>query len=145
MLGTRVNHGCPYTLASFSESTRIPKSLELVTLFTCRGSQFVLINQNHNPESIDLFLHLFELTCSCCTIDRFKCGESSMEDSDATTVESLRAQLLSERSVSKVARQRVEELAKRVRFILLLFHSFLRILLCYCLKNLFCLPSFILC
>lgn len=37
-----------------------------------------------------------------------------MEDSDATTIESLRAKLLSERSASKFARQRVEELHKRV-------------------------------
>ncbi|KAJ9699431.1 hypothetical protein PVL29_008158 [Vitis rotundifolia] len=37
-----------------------------------------------------------------------------MEDSDATTIESLRTELLSERSASKFARQRVEELAKRV-------------------------------
>ncbi|KAJ7974942.1 Transcriptional regulator ATRX [Quillaja saponaria] len=39
---------------------------------------------------------------------------SSMEDSAAMTVEFLRARLLSERSVSKSARQRADELAKRV-------------------------------
>uniref|UniRef100_A0A6M2EUT1 Uncharacterized protein n=1 Tax=Populus davidiana TaxID=266767 RepID=A0A6M2EUT1_9ROSI len=39
---------------------------------------------------------------------------SSMEDSTATTIEFLRARLLSERSVSRSARQRAEELAKRV-------------------------------
>lgn len=37
-----------------------------------------------------------------------------MEDSDAKTVEFLRARLLSERSVSRSARQRADELAKRV-------------------------------
>ncbi|KAF8021834.1 hypothetical protein BT93_G2085 [Corymbia citriodora subsp. variegata] len=37
-----------------------------------------------------------------------------MEDSNAMTVEFLRARLLSERSVSKTARQRADELAKRV-------------------------------
>ncbi|KAI3995089.1 hypothetical protein MKX01_031891 [Papaver californicum] len=37
-----------------------------------------------------------------------------MEDSPMTTVELLRAQLISERSVSKTARERAEELAKRV-------------------------------
>lgn len=54
-----------------------------------------------------------------------------MEDSDATTIESLRAKLLSERSASKFARQRVDELHKRVSFYFLFFvlsfHSCLRI------------------
>lgn len=39
---------------------------------------------------------------------------SSMEDSNAMTVEFLRARLLSERSVSRSARQRADELAKKV-------------------------------
>ncbi|KAI3423031.1 uncharacterized protein J3R85_011314 [Psidium guajava] len=39
---------------------------------------------------------------------------SDMEDSNAMTIEFLRARLLSERSVSKTARQRADELAKRV-------------------------------
>ncbi|KAJ8759194.1 hypothetical protein K2173_004201 [Erythroxylum novogranatense] len=39
---------------------------------------------------------------------------SNMEDNDAVTVEFLRARLLYERSVSKSARQRADELAKRV-------------------------------
>ncbi|KAB5539044.1 hypothetical protein DKX38_016577 [Salix brachista] len=39
---------------------------------------------------------------------------SSMEDTTAMTIEFLRARLLSERSVSRSARQRAEELAKRV-------------------------------
>ncbi|PIN03889.1 hypothetical protein CDL12_23584 [Handroanthus impetiginosus] len=38
----------------------------------------------------------------------------SMEESNAMTIEFLRARLLSERSVSKTARQRADELAKRV-------------------------------
>ena len=41
-----------------------------------------------------------------------------MGDSTAMTVEFLRARLLAERSVSKTARQRVDELAKRVSFVL---------------------------
>lgn len=41
---------------------------------------------------------------------------SSMEDTTAMTIEFLRARLLSERSVSRSARQRAEELAKRVCF-----------------------------
>ena len=39
-----------------------------------------------------------------------------MEDSSAMTIEFLRARLLSERSVSRTARQRADELAKRVSF-----------------------------
>ncbi|KAJ6901676.1 hypothetical protein NC651_019443 [Populus alba x Populus x berolinensis] len=39
---------------------------------------------------------------------------SSMEDSTAITIEFLRARLLSERSVSRTARQRADELAERV-------------------------------
>ncbi|KAJ6986680.1 hypothetical protein NC653_020030 [Populus alba x Populus x berolinensis] len=39
---------------------------------------------------------------------------SSMEDSTATTIEFLRARLLAERSVSRTARQRADELAERV-------------------------------
>ncbi|CAI9759802.1 unnamed protein product [Fraxinus pennsylvanica] len=39
---------------------------------------------------------------------------ASMEDPNAMTIEFLRARLLSERSVSKTARQRADELAKRV-------------------------------
>ncbi|XP_073122933.1 uncharacterized protein [Henckelia pumila] len=39
---------------------------------------------------------------------------TSMEDSNAMTIEFLRARLLSERSVSKTARQRADELSKRV-------------------------------
>ncbi|KAL0322169.1 UNVERIFIED_CONTAM: hypothetical protein Scaly_2513300 [Sesamum calycinum] len=39
---------------------------------------------------------------------------SSMEESDSMTIEFLRARLLSERSVSKSARQRADDLAKRV-------------------------------
>ncbi|KAK4431102.1 hypothetical protein Salat_0872200 [Sesamum alatum] len=39
---------------------------------------------------------------------------TSMEESDSMTIEFLRARLLSERSVSKSARQRADELAKRV-------------------------------
>lgn len=39
---------------------------------------------------------------------------SGMEDSSTMTVEFLRARLLSERDVSRSARQRVDELAKRV-------------------------------
>ena len=41
---------------------------------------------------------------------------SGMEDSSTMTVEFLRARLLSERDVSRSARQRVDELAKRVCF-----------------------------
>ena len=41
---------------------------------------------------------------------------SSMEDSTATTIEFLRARLLAERSVSRTARQRADELAERVCF-----------------------------
>lgn len=37
-----------------------------------------------------------------------------MEDSTGMTIEFLRARLLSERSVSRTARQRADELAKRV-------------------------------
>jgi len=37
-----------------------------------------------------------------------------MEDSPMMTIEYLRARLLSERSVSKAAKERAEELAKRV-------------------------------
>lgn len=37
-----------------------------------------------------------------------------MEDSNTMTIEFLRARLLSERSVSKSARQRADELARRV-------------------------------
>uniref|UniRef100_A0A5B6ZW33 Uncharacterized protein n=1 Tax=Davidia involucrata TaxID=16924 RepID=A0A5B6ZW33_DAVIN len=40
--------------------------------------------------------------------------DSSMEDSTAMTIEFLRARLLSERSVSRTAKQRADELAKRV-------------------------------
>ncbi|XP_057472310.1 uncharacterized protein LOC130760842 isoform X2 [Actinidia eriantha] len=39
---------------------------------------------------------------------------SGMEDSSGMTIEFLRARLLSERSVSRTARQRADELAKRV-------------------------------
>lgn len=39
---------------------------------------------------------------------------SAMEDSKGMTIEFLRARLLSERSVSRTARQRADELAKRV-------------------------------
>lgn len=38
----------------------------------------------------------------------------AMEDSTTMTIEFLRARLLSERSVSRTARQRADELAKRV-------------------------------
>ncbi|XP_044461659.1 uncharacterized protein LOC123192981 isoform X2 [Mangifera indica] len=41
-------------------------------------------------------------------------ANSNMEDSDAMTIEFLRVRLLSERSVSKSARQRADELARRV-------------------------------
>lgn len=43
---------------------------------------------------------------------------SSMEDSTAMTIEFLRARLLSERSVSRSARQRADELAKKVCLVL---------------------------
>lgn len=41
---------------------------------------------------------------------------TSMEDPKSMTIEFLRARLLSERSVSKSARQRADELAKRVSY-----------------------------
>lgn len=40
-----------------------------------------------------------------------------MEDSTAKTIDFLRARLLAERSVSRTARQRANELAKRVGFL----------------------------
>jgi hypothetical protein len=40
-----------------------------------------------------------------------------MADSTAMTVDFLRARLLSERSVSRAAKERAEELAKRVRVV----------------------------
>lgn len=40
-----------------------------------------------------------------------------MEDSPAMTIQLLRAQLLSERLVSKATRQRADELARRVSFL----------------------------
>lgn len=49
---------------------------------------------------------------------------TKMEKSDLMTIEFLRARLLSERSVSKTARERADELASRVscsKFLLLLF------------------------
>ncbi|XP_059665983.1 uncharacterized protein LOC132311864 [Cornus florida] len=46
--------------------------------------------------------------------DRDQRKNSSMEDSPAMTIEFLRARLLSERAVSKTARQRADELANRV-------------------------------
>lgn len=55
-----------------------------------------------------------------------------MEDTTAMTIEFLRARLLSERSVSKSARQRADELAKRVQ-------CFLLFLLVLCAIYLMCL------
>ena len=57
-MGTRVHHECPYALASFSECKGIPESMELVSLFASWGSQFVHINKDHIPGSIELVSHL---------------------------------------------------------------------------------------
>lgn len=47
-----------------------------------------------------------------------------MEDTTAMTIEFLRARLLSERSVSKCARQRADELAQRVQCLFIIFVGF---------------------
>jgi hypothetical protein len=47
-----------------------------------------------------------------------QCGSGQMADSTAMTVDFLRARLLSERSVSRAAKERADELAKRVRMVL---------------------------
>lgn len=52
--------------------------------------------------------------------------ENIMGDSTEMTIEFLRARLLSERSVSRAARQRSDQLAKRVRY-----HAFLFLLMIY--------------
>lgn len=51
-----------------------------------------------------------------------------VEDTTAMTIEFLRARLLSERSVSKSARQRADELAKRVQCLFIIFVGFVWLL-----------------
>ncbi|KAF8395353.1 hypothetical protein HHK36_019299 [Tetracentron sinense] len=66
---------------------------------------------------MDLFGRIACVTwkeCNCCGCGRLTNEKGSMEDSTAMTIEFLRARLLSERSVSRTARQRADGLAKRV-------------------------------
>lgn len=56
-----------------------------------------------------------------------------MEDSTAMTIEFLRARLLSERSVSRSARQRVDELERMVY--LMLWQSLWSLSCCFCFKE----------
>ena len=49
------------------------------------------------------------------TVEALPPPAGQMADSTAMTVDFLRARLLSERSVSRAARERADELAKRVR------------------------------
>ncbi|RYR25813.1 hypothetical protein Ahy_B02g059805 isoform A [Arachis hypogaea] len=51
------------------------------------------------------------LECPISEVEDWK--TSNMEDSSAMTIEFLRARLLSERSISRSARQRAEELAEK--------------------------------
>lgn len=46
-------------------------------------------------------------------------SNSGLEDLTTMTIESLRARLLSERAISRTAKQRADELAKRVSVILI--------------------------
>ncbi|CAA3032677.1 Hypothetical predicted protein [Olea europaea subsp. europaea] len=68
---------------------------------------YALTHRNLDP--VDVILIVISILKHYCIRKN-----TSMEDPQAMTIEFLRARLLSERSVSKTARQRADELAKRV-------------------------------